>query len=525
MSDRGATLVAGLLYLLLRAEEPERGLDPDVVALPVAAQGRQVVGGHGRERELGVFAGRVVGHALQVAFEVQQAVREHPGVVQHLANLGAHGAQVLGHYGGAVARTLKRDDTHQVLMGIAHVRAFGGRHAAGYPVEPEQPQGVVDAQRPGVPEALAYGLDEDLVSGAPQLFGRGRGERPVLARGVEGVGGRAGVRLAREHVGVAPGVAASGGRAHGEVRIQPHGHALGGRGRLGHLPVDEPLDVLVEQYLVLVLLAELRQRPALWRGVLAPFGGAAVVPPRLGQCHEGGEVVQREPLPLRVRPELLGLRGARGQLVELEPVVGDPERPELQGGHALVVHELRVPEAGALGAGLLRREELPAAAAFLEDGVQVEVDVVAVEPADGEVGADARHALVGDGVQRADAHEPRAQPFGGPPDEPPEVAQVADAPVALGAQRVQAQGYSPGGAFRSEALRRGDDEPHGAFGLQSGRAHPHVEAVVAGHQGGVRTDVGAHVAYPVEVMFLRYGDVLDDIDEGGPGLVGERVFQ
>src|SRR5690606_14076917 len=125
--------------------------------------------------------------------------------------------------------------------------AFPPRRSADLP-EAEESHDVVDAQGAGVAEEGAQEVAEGGVAGGGEAVGAPGRQAPVLAAGVEGVGGCAGGHAGGEVVLLGPGVGSAGVHANGEVVDDADGHARVAGGALGggELFVGEPGEPGVE---------------------------------------------------------------------------------------------------------------------------------------------------------------------------------------------------------------------------------------------------------------------------------------
>ena len=440
----------GLFARRRRREQAQFVPQAQVVPGPVAAQGRQVVGAHGRQRGLRVVRRRPEA-AVGVVFEHQWPVAQHAGSGQRRAQGVRHRAQVLADHQALVALAFQCQDAQQVAERIGHVGAIGGAGSGGHPPQAHQAHDVVDAQRAAVAHGGAQGLDERRVGQFAQLARHERRQAPVLAVRVEVVRRRAGVCAGRVHVTPSPGVGAARTHADGQVLVQADAEtALPGFGpRGGQLLVSQPLQVGMERHRVGVFAGETARRlPAgvvVFRrpGRPAPHRRVGGVEVRL-QCLEQRVPVQpfaaAGPKPLEGgRP-----RAVAAQVLVAEGVPGLPQHVELDRGHARVVDQLGVAQLlqACLEARVRHLGTHGASIVGVDDGVDVQVQHVQKLPARRAV----RAALVGlvrkQRVQRIDADQ-AATCLGGERDQCAQVGEVADAPVTRGAQAVQLHGGPP----------------------------------------------------------------------------------
>ena len=408
-------------------------------------------GGHGLVR---VLLGRLV-------LEPQEAVGEKSAGGQGLEDLGCRRAQVLGHDVGAGRPALAGDHIEKVAEGVAHVGAFPRPRPLGHPVQAGQPQGVVDAQGPGVAHARAHRLHEGLVADGPELPRVEGGQPPHLALRVERVGRRADGHARGEQVLPQPGVGAPRVEAHRQV---VHERQMGRRRR--QLLVEEPLEPLVVAHAVLVHGAEVGRLGA----VGAPVGGRP--PPPVGTVALGEGAVRGpvdEPLALVAAP-LFEAGRSTGAL----PAALEGGSLEAKDGVAVDQAVLVAGPAGG-GGGL----EVGGPARHV---LHAQVEGVAEAAAAREVGA----RLLGNGrcrrVQGVHEHEPGPE-LRRPTAQVRQVAEVADAPAACRARTVELCRPSP----RRRA--GGEQAGFGAGRLRSGVVRRHV----AGRSHGLE-DGGHRVA-------------------------------
>src|SRR4029077_20828628 len=98
----------------------------------------------------------------------EQPVGEHPPLRHLGADRVLDGTEVLPAHVGAGPGALEGEDVEELPVRVADVGTVGGARPGGDPEEPEEPDDVVDAQRPGVAERGADGGGERLVPGRAQ---------------------------------------------------------------------------------------------------------------------------------------------------------------------------------------------------------------------------------------------------------------------------------------------------------------------------------------------------------------------
>ena len=388
-----------------------------VAPRPEAGERGQVVRRDRDHRLARVLAGRAVA-AVGVALEPEQAAGAEPGGRHPLAEALRDDAEVLADDHGPAAHALEGDDAEQLLRPVAHVRPGGGGEPVGYPEEALQPHHVVDPQQPGVAAGAAHLLGEGAVAGgAIALRVRWR-KAPVLAAGVEVVRGRPDPRPAGVQLLLRPGVRAVLVDRHRQVVVVAEREPARPRVAVeaGELLVELPLQVLPEEHLLAVLREE---------GARARRLGAAVrlrpEPPRPRARAAGGEVRLERPeerKPLQRRP----LRGE--EVLESPPPLARA-RPVPAGGEELAEERPQHPQLeavrgvpGDVRLGPQPREQAAAAreqsarldaGRELRDLLEREVDVVAEQPAQGEIRAVVVREAIARGVQGVEADEGHAQ--------------------------------------------------------------------------------------------------------------------
>ena len=288
----------------------------------------------------------------------------------------------------------------------------------------------------GGPQQVAVGG----VAGGVEPVGTPRGQAPVLALLAERVRRRADVHAHREHVLQRPAVRPLRVAADGEVVHDPHADLLPHRVHVGQLALHLVLQPRVEGHPRSQLEAgpvDVRRRRV--PQPLGPQGPPAPVP--LGQGTEDGElpqVVRRADglgSPGRVPQQLAGRPLGRPHPVVLDPVAGDVRTQHVHLGTGGVVR-------GAVG---------------VEIG-HAQGERRGEPPARRRVGRRLHRRHGRDRVQRVEQHRLGAVLAAGPADELAQVAEIADAPRPLRAQRVELQHPAP----RPRRLReRGGRHDHG----------------------------------------------------------------
>ena len=192
-------------------------------------------------------------------------------------------------------------------------------------------------------------------------------------------------------------------------RLTPAGHA--------QLAVQLELREAVKIHRFGVLPLELAHRRRSWVPVGSGPGAPIRLPPPIrrevrGERQERGEVAKRIPLPLEVTRIGAPPLGVAPAMALREAPMQELEHRELERGNRLVVHAIGGAQArqGLLKAGRPDARPRRGAVAELRNGLDVEVQRAAIEPAYRRVGADPA-AAVPDSVQRVDADE-RGAPVG-----------------------------------------------------------------------------------------------------------------
>jgi len=316
------------------------------------------------------------------------------------------------------------------------------------------------------------------------------------------------VHAARVQVLQRPGFRAAVARAHGQVAVEADGHQRAGAvAGLVQLGAGRPLQPHVVGHRFGMFAGEglhfraLRVAQGLGPGGPAPDVGRSareVALQRLVECvlPEGGVVFLQEGL----EGDAARAEGFPVALAEFLPEQG--EHLLLGGGDVGVLHGVRVAQGlQALLEGAVRVQRLRGCAAQ-EFGHRRHVDEQRVErePAGGAVGAGEVRPVHAQGVQGAQADEGGAlRGRGG--HEFRKIGEIADAPVAFGAQRIELHAEAPPALTVAQrlgrpALRRRDDDEALGSGIgaragecRGGRVRIRIrirrdEAVVAGPQVG-----------------------------------------
>ena len=221
----------------------------EVVRVPVAAPGRQVVRRDAHQRLARIGARRAV-LAGRILLEEQRPVGKQPGLVERRAHLGRHRAQVLADHQAARAAALGGEDREQLAERIVDVAAALGLRALRDPPQARQRHDVVHAQRPAHRHVGAQEIDERLVGLGAQRARRIGRQAPVLAARIELVGRRAAGGTDRERILVRPQLRAAAIGAEREVHVEPERHAEVARPalRVLELPARGPLQPGVERH-------------------------------------------------------------------------------------------------------------------------------------------------------------------------------------------------------------------------------------------------------------------------------------
>ncbi len=273
--------------------------------------------------------------------------------------------------------------------------------------------------------------------------------------------------------------------------------------RLGglELQLDLPLQVLVEQDRAPVLLAKLARGrrirvPKLDRPVRPdPAGRVADVKPFVKRAP-GGVTVEQFALLLDVGAEFGGARRP-GAVFPQKSREREFQRPQLEGVHALVFHQLRLPQRFQLGLDFRPAEQRPGARRIPEilDRLHIQIDRVLEERRTGQVGAYVERLAVGDGVQGVQADEACLHVVGEPIDDRVQVGEIAAAPVPGGTQSIERDRQ----AARAPAVTddRGNPSAVGAEDEAHGRVpaafrEPDLDVVVAAWSGGRERHFLAH---------------------------------
>ena len=350
-----------------------------------------------------------------------------------------------------VAVTLERHHAQQVLEWIVHVAAIHRLVSARHPPLPEQRHHVIEPQRPAIAHAGADQRGERRIRRAPQLAWILRRDAPLLPRYAQRVGRRADGRTHAVESLVGPGFGARSIHANGVITVQPHAEAEFAR-QPAHgteLIGCQPLQVGEEIHVVGVFAGEpLHGVAARVVVLLRPVLPAGVRAQRLAEMPiqrvEQRMQAQRLTVFGEKITELRGARRVRVQVDFAEQAVTRLEHWKFERRHARVVHlrssahlrQLRLEHAR------FGESPRPLRGAYVGNRVHVDEHDVQCVPARGRIRRIQRRIGRKQRMQRAHTHESRtgrrrqAQQFG-------EIGEVADAPVVVGAQRVDLRGHAP----------------------------------------------------------------------------------
>lgn len=417
-----------------------------VFAEPEAPQRRQVVRADHGQRLRVPLRGRLERAVLR-ALEQQRPVRKQRFLGHRLAHARRHVAQVLADHHALVPVAFQCEDREHLLERIAHVGAV----AFGGPEKAHERHDVIEPERAGMAHVRAQGFDPRLEL---RMFERERVDRrqaPVLPQCVQRIGRRAHVHAQRIQPRLHPHFRAAFVRAHGEIAIQAQAHAAVARIALDafQLRLGQPLQPQPELHVRFVLARERLHAFGIHVPVfLRPRGPAPdvrVLPVEMRlQGFEERVAAERVLALFHESFEPGAARRALAELVRLEVPPQHQQHFLLRRGHAGVVDELAVAQRLQT---LLERIRIDvcrglAASALVEEQLHVEVDRVQRIAARWAVRACHFGPVRKESMQRRQADE-RCALARGDLHQPAQVAEVADAPVVGGAQRVQLHGAAP----------------------------------------------------------------------------------
>ncbi len=485
--EAGAHLVPEGIFA---AEEAGSAAGLDVAAEPVAGEGGQVVGGGTDNGFARIFVG-VFEEAAILFFEVEEAVAQDAEFGEAGADVVLDGAEILADDHHAIAVAFEGDDAKQVPPAFTHEGAFGGTGAGWDPVEAEEAHDVIDPEGAAVAAVVADGGGEELVTAGAVVIGVRRREGPVLALGGEIVRGRSDAATVGVKAGVGPEVAAAAVGGEGKVMIQADGHTGVGGVLLGgvDLGIDEPVDILPELDALPVEAGEGGDFGGI--GILV-VGGPVRPDPKIpvppveilieravdGKAFEEAAFLAAEEI------ELASAIGASAEELAVEHL----EEEAFEAGDAFVVDEFRGAESGDATGGERAHAEGEGRGVELRDGLDIEIEEVAVESGSREIGAGVVGGAIGEGVERVEGDEGGTGGVAGPGGEALEVTEITGAPVPFRSEAVETDGDASqtlvlGDGGRAIDARRAVDEGtggDGAVGVELG-------AVVAeGETGGKR---------------------------------------
>ncbi|GMV56916.1 MAG: hypothetical protein AMXMBFR72_00370 [Betaproteobacteria bacterium] len=423
-----------------------------IALLPPSGQRGQIVrrGGHQRERRKVRRRAKVtVGFAL----EVQQLVRQHAGGGERRADRIRHGAEVFTDHQAAVAMAFDRHRGQKLVERVMHVSALCRLGSRRDQIEPHQSHHVVDAQRAGVPHVRAQHRDERFVRRGAQRFGLPWRQPPVLPFRIEVVRRGADAQPVRVQPLLRPAFGAARIDRHRQIGVQAHGHVRRAFRRGGELLVGEPLQTSVEVDAFGVGRGERRDRGRIRIAILrrprgpAPARGIARVKMLL-QCLEQrvpAQVFAAAALEFFERQRAFAAHLARQQLEDLE----------LRRANAFVVDQFggAQPREARLEAGRSHPRARRFGRRELRHGLHVEIKRVEEQPARRAVRAAVPRIVRKQRVQRIQPHDVGTVPRG-EIDHVDQVREIADAPVALRAQRVKLDRRPPDAAAERERRRQ-----------------------------------------------------------------------
>ncbi len=473
-----------LLEGLLVRKQAELPAQAQVVARPPARQRGQVVRAHGHQR-----MARVLARGLEItvgpALEIQEAVRMNLGAGQCRAHLVGHGAEVFTDHHAMVALALQCDDGHHLVQRVVHVGAIACAMAFGHPEQTHQTHHMVDAQRARAAHVGTQGLDEDAVAAGTQMVRPQRRQAPALPVGIELVRRCADAGTGTEGGRLAPHVRAAAVDRHRQVEEQADAEPerLAPRVHPNQLLDGDPLQVEVIEHAIGVCICKGgdlgRSRIAIGLGPHrpAPDGAIDQMKVRL-QRLEQRVPAQRLAALFDEGEESFAPRAARfgrsalaigRQVLRTEMREQEFQHFELGGGHAGVVDQRRCTQIGQARLEAGRANQPPRGIAGIElvDRLHVDVQHVDLLARRRAVRAGMRRVVREQRMQRAQADDVGAA-LGHDADQLRQIAEIADAPVVLRAQRIELHRRAPDATValccrRSMAMFGGtDDECRGA---------------------------------------------------------------
>ncbi len=164
---------------------------------------------------------------IAVALKQDEAVAEYAEVIESLAEVIGHGAQVFADDDKAAALTFEGQDTQKIVEIITDIGTIASAHAVGNPVQTGEPHDMVETNCAGSAGSAANRFDEIAVAGIGVALWMKGGEAPVLAIFIEVIGRRSYADFGSEEVLVGPVIGTDAIRCKGKVVIEAEGVAHG----------------------------------------------------------------------------------------------------------------------------------------------------------------------------------------------------------------------------------------------------------------------------------------------------------
>ena len=313
-----------------------------------------------------------------------------------------------------MAMAFERKETEKIVEGILDIGAVSGRPSRRNPEESRQCHDMIDAQRARVPHIGAQRRQKRLVRGVGQPCGNERRQAPVLAAHVEGIRRGPDAGAQRVQVLIRPRFGAAAIDGHRQIGIKADREArdlcpIRGAGEL-ELGLPLQVDVILDAFGVLRRIASdgarhwiaIGQRP----GGPPPHGGVFRVELLLQRFEERMEA-QRIAAARDIGLERIAARIAWREMMLPEMIVEKLEYRSLRFGDARVVDERN--DAQRLQHRLERGRRHPRARARalpeLRDGLDVDVEDIAEQPARRTVRARVPGLMREERMQRIDADD------------------------------------------------------------------------------------------------------------------------
>ena len=201
-----------------------------ILARPIACQGRDIVRTDHRNRLFGIFFGQF--KAVPAFAEIHDLIRKHLITVQQIPRLVWYCPQILANDHASIPPAFQSQDGKHHICVVMHIRAKV-RRLARNPPQTAQSHHMIDAQDAVKPHIFTQKADELLIARVLQHHRIERRQIPVLPRRAEWIGRRTDRHIHAVIGAVKPSVRAAACYADRQIAVNPQLHAAR-RSRLVH---------------------------------------------------------------------------------------------------------------------------------------------------------------------------------------------------------------------------------------------------------------------------------------------------